>query len=124
MNNKNINEVITGLHIVGQIRTNMGDKMESDLFFKPFLSDLIKKYGLEELGCFYYKFGELGGFTGVICLKESHIAIHTWPELEYVTLDVFLCNYQKNNEGICRELFSEICDYFSPLSISREEILR
>ncbi len=31
------------------------------------------------------------GITGVILLAESHIAIHSWPELNYVAIDVFTC---------------------------------
>lgn len=29
------------------------------------------------------------GITAVIVLAESHISIHTWPELKYVALDIF-----------------------------------
>ncbi len=35
--------------------------------------------------------GEGAGVTGVAILAESHISIHTWPELGYVALDVFMC---------------------------------
>jgi len=32
-----------------------------------------------------------GGYTGVVVLMESHITIHTWPELHYAAIDIFLC---------------------------------
>lgn len=38
-----------------------------------------------------HSFGESGGITGVAILAESHITIHTWPELSYVALDIFVC---------------------------------
>ncbi len=31
------------------------------------------------------------GVTGVILLAESHISIHTWPEHDYVSVDIFTC---------------------------------
>ena len=37
--------------------------------------------------------GQRGGVTGVVLLAESHVAIHTWPELGNVTLDIYVCNF-------------------------------
>jgi S-adenosylmethionine decarboxylase len=31
------------------------------------------------------------GVTGVAVVSESHIMIHTWPELDYAAVDVFTC---------------------------------
>jgi spermidine synthase len=33
-----------------------------------------------------------GGWTGVAVLAESHIAVHTWPERQYIAVDLFSCN--------------------------------
>jgi S-adenosylmethionine decarboxylase len=38
-----------------------------------------------------HHFGEGMGVTGVLILAESHLSIHSWPELEYAALDVFVC---------------------------------
>jgi len=32
-----------------------------------------------------------GGITGMAIVKESHISIHTWPELRYAAVDIFTC---------------------------------
>ena len=41
------------------------------------------------------------GISGVIVIQESHIAIHTWPEHNYVALDFFTCNKSFDlDEGI------------------------
>ena len=37
------------------------------------------------------------GVTGTVLLAESHLAIHTWPELAYVALDVYVCDYSADN---------------------------
>src|SRR5207247_9114083 len=31
------------------------------------------------------------GISGVAVLAESHISIHTWPEVGYAAMDVFMC---------------------------------
>ncbi len=36
------------------------------------------------------------GVTGLALLAESHISIHTWPEIGYAAIDVFTCGSCKN----------------------------
>ncbi len=31
------------------------------------------------------------GVSGVVVIAESHISIHTWPEHNYVAIDIFTC---------------------------------
>ena len=31
------------------------------------------------------------GITGLVIVKESHIALHTWPEYAFASIDIFLC---------------------------------
>ncbi len=38
-----------------------------------------------------HRFQPSGGVSGVAVLAESHISIHTWPEVGYAALDVFMC---------------------------------
>ncbi len=38
-----------------------------------------------------HEFSTNGGVSGVAVLAESHISVHTWPELDYAAFDVFMC---------------------------------
>lgn len=38
------------------------------------------------------------GMTGVVLLAESHIAIHTWPEIGYIAVDIFTCGAKSRPE--------------------------
>ena len=38
-----------------------------------------------------YSFQENGGVSGIAVLAESHISIHTWPEIGFAAFDVFMC---------------------------------
>lgn len=42
---------------------------------------------------------ELAGITGVIIVAESHLSIHTWPEMGYAAVDVFTCGDCKPMEA-------------------------
>jgi len=114
----------TGLHILGEITTNDWSKLRSLTAVKRHIRDVIKSHKLRELGSFYYKFPKDGGFTGIISLVESHISIHTWPELKYLTLDVYLCNYSKDNSTTTKKVFEEIAIFFKPIKIIKRSIRR
>ncbi|NBZ86908.1 adenosylmethionine decarboxylase [Stagnihabitans tardus] len=50
-----------------------------------------KAAGARVLSAHMHGFPGRGGVTGVVLLAESHISIHTWPELDYAALDIFMC---------------------------------
>jgi S-adenosylmethionine decarboxylase len=55
-----------------------------------------------------HHFSENGGISGVAVLAESHISIHSWPEIGYAALDVFMCGDSDPEETIpvLRKAFS------------------
>ena len=42
------------------------------------------------------------GVSGVVVISESHLAIHTWPELRYAAVDVFTCGDRVDPWEACR----------------------
>lgn len=44
------------------------------------------------------------GVSGVIVISESHLAIHTWPELGYAAIDVFTCGDTVDPWEACEHL--------------------
>lgn len=67
---------------------------------KEAMNRAIDVSGATKLHEYFHEFGEGIGCTGVMCLAESHISVHTWPELEYVALDVFMCGDSKVDEAV------------------------
>ncbi len=112
-----------GLHILGEIKTKEVEKLKSLNRAKKHLHQVIKAHNFHKLGSFYCQFPG-GGFTGVISLAESHISIHTWPELKYLTLDVYICNYSKDNSRFTREVFKQIATFFNPIKVNQRSIKR
>lgn len=122
MNNKK--KPFTGLHILGEIKTEKIEKLKSLTQIRKHIRSIIRKYNLHELGSFYYKFPKGGGFTCLVSLVESHISIHTWPELRYLTLDVYLCNYFQDNSATTKNVFNDIAMFFEPVKIIKRTVRR
>lgn len=55
------------------------------------LRNAAQRCGATLLHLHLHHFGEASGVTGVALLAESHISIHTWPELGFAALDIFMC---------------------------------
>lgn len=72
----------------------------------------------------FHQFDGGNGITGVILLAESHLAIHTWPEQNYVTLDVFVCNLHCNNSEKAHQLFHQIIAPFGAIKVNEYDIAR
>ena len=51
----------------------------------------------------FHKFSPQG-VSGVVVIAESHLAIHTWPELGYAALDVFTSGDNVNPWDACNHL--------------------
>jgi S-adenosylmethionine decarboxylase proenzyme len=65
-----------------------------------------------------------GGITGVVLLAESHLAVHTWPELGAVTLDVYVCNFGADNSAKAEGLMQALLAAWQPASVDRQRLQR
>lgn len=65
-----------------------------------------------------------GGVTGVVLLAESHLAVHTWPELAAVTLDVYVCNFSGDNSARAHALLAALEAAFAPGEVCRQQLQR
>ncbi|MGZ8259947.1 MAG: adenosylmethionine decarboxylase [Caldimonas sp.] len=64
------------------------------------------------------------GITGVVLLAESHLAVHTWPELGAATLDVYVCNLGADNSARAEALLAALVEAFAPESVERQALQR
>ena len=116
---------MNGLHLIGDLT---GCRCDPQLLldcerFREKCVEFVKDSGLTIMDVSFHQF-EGSGFTGTVVLAESHIAIHTWPEQNGLTLDVYVCNYSANNSAKARQVFEAIIGYFRPTEAARHEIDR
>ena len=64
-----------------------------------------------------------GGVTAAVLLAESHLCVHTWPELAAVTLDVYVCNFGGDHSDKAQHLLNELVALFAPKKMD-QQILR
>lgn len=55
------------------------------------LTAAARAAGATVLGAHFHTFPDRAGITGVVLLAESHISIHTWPEIGFAAVDIFMC---------------------------------
>lgn len=84
----------------------------------------VERAGLKAVNHLFHSFAPGAGITGVVLLAESHLAVHTWPELASVTLDVYVCNYGADNSARAEALFDALVAAFSPNTVTRHRVMR
>jgi spermidine synthase/S-adenosylmethionine decarboxylase len=87
-------------------------------------ADACQRHGLTVVGRLFHAFGDGAGVTGTVVLAESHLAIHTWPEIGAVTLDVYVCNFSGDNSARAHALFDEVIAVFRPARARRQSVER
>ena len=55
------------------------------------LTAAARAAGATVLGAHFHTFPDRAGITGVVLLAESHISIHTRPEIGFAAVDIFMC---------------------------------
>lgn len=112
-----------GKHLIANIHSSLNDKLEVYEPFMTFITGIIQEYQLQELGRVSHNFSP-AGFTAVICLSESHLSVHTWPEYGKINMDIYLSNHLKDNTDTVEAIFEDIVAFFEAHNINRQEILR
>jgi spermidine synthase len=116
---------MNGLHLIGDLT---GCRCDPQLLldgkgFRAKCVEMVETSGLTVMDATFHQF-EGSGFTGTVVLAESHLAIHTWPERQGLTLDVYVCNYSADNSAKARKLLDLLIGYFQPTEIARHEVDR
>ena len=85
----------------------------------------VDQAGLQSVAELFHAFEPAGsGITGVVLLAESHLAVHTWPELGAVTLDIYVCNFSGNNSAKAHQLMQQLQQAFAPRSVQAQQLKR
>ncbi len=106
-----------GLHLIAEFW--YGKKIESKKELKRILICAAKKAQSTPLKVSIHKF-KPQGITGVILVSESHIALHSWPEYNYLAVDIFTCG----KKSMPYKALEYLKEEFKPKKLQVREIKR
>jgi S-adenosylmethionine decarboxylase proenzyme len=119
-----------GLHIIADLyNCQKGELLVSSQQLRELCVTACTDAGLTVLGDHFYQFDgadgtQQGGSTGAVVLAESHLAIHTWPERDGATLDVYVCNYTSDNTAKAEGVYKALLKALKPGDVLVERVQR
>ncbi|RTZ91662.1 MAG: S-adenosylmethionine decarboxylase proenzyme [Deltaproteobacteria bacterium] len=60
------------------------------------------------------------GVSGVVIIAESHLAIHTWPEFDYASIDIYTCGTSVDPW----KAYQYLKDHLNPRTDTKMELMR
>ncbi len=81
----------TGIQIIGEFIKCDSEKLNNREYLEKLLVAGINQSGLHTVKVLSHKFDPVG-VTVIAIISESHIAIHTYPEAQHISLDIFTCS--------------------------------
>ena len=103
--------VSTGKHMICDL-TNIRNKthLESIDSMYELLDTICTKYDFTILQKTHHEFVPQG-LTILYMLSESHISIHTFPEHQYLALDIYTCR-KYEDDSIYMEIYDILVEWF------------
>lgn len=84
-----------GLHVLLDLDGCPADLLADEARIRTSLRDAARKAGATIVGEAFHAFNP-PGVSGVLLIAESHLSVHTWPELGKATLDIYTCGESFN----------------------------
>lgn len=97
---------LLGRHVLAEIYGCDFDILNDIKLVEKIMVNAALDAGAEVREYVFHKFSPQG-VSGVVVISESHLAIHTWPELGYAAVDVFTCGEKVDPWEACDYLTKE-----------------
>ena len=115
----NVSSENIGRHCILELYQCDKAKLNDEAFIRTTITSSAKIAGAKLINLVTHSF-KPQGVTGLALLAESHISIHTWPEIGYAAIDVFTCGEHTMPEKACKVFFK----VFSAKNFSFKNIVR
>ena len=100
-------EALADLNLISQTLDSYPERLQMTKIMPPYVFT------------YHGNVAEDWGVSGVVIIAESHISIHSFPDKQFVTLDIFSCREFDVEKAI--EFF---CSVFKPSSYEKQLLMR
>lgn len=116
---------MNGLHILAEFHDCAGDRqlLLDSARLARLCRATCRDAGLVVVAEAFHQFAGAGA-TGAVVLAESHLAVHTWPEDDAVTLDLYVCNHSRDNRAAAEAAYAALRAAFAPGREVRRDVCR
>ena len=97
------------IHIIADFFDCPAATLEACTAGETILAEAVERSGLHAVLIRSHQF-EPAGYTAAALLTESHITLHTWPELGAVLTDIFTCG----DPAAAERAFAVLQELFQP----------
>jgi S-adenosylmethionine decarboxylase len=102
-----------GHHFIVEVFGCAATVLDDARWIERALLDAVERAGMHVIQVVMHKFSPQG-VTGIIAVEESHVSIHTWPEIGYAAVDLFTCGSEERARSAVEGLVAR----FAPRSAS------
>ena len=106
-----------GLHLLAEFWN--GKEIEDPSMLDTILRTAAAKSNNRALKVEIHKFSPRG-ITGFVILAESHLSIHSWPESNYLAIDIFTCG----DHTMPHKALEYLREVYGPQRVEIQEIKR
>ena len=101
------NYVSAGKHMICDFKSIQNKELLNNCnLLKILLKDICRKYDFQILNDMQHIFNPIG-CSIIFLLAESHISIHTFPEQNYISFDIYTCR-QYNDNSVYEDIYKYI----------------
>jgi S-adenosylmethionine decarboxylase proenzyme len=79
-----------GRHVLAELYDCDSNVLNNVQMIEKYMEEAAVECGATVVDKKFHMFSPYG-VSGVVIIAESHLAIHTWPELGYAAVDLFTC---------------------------------
>lgn len=107
-----------GYHILAEF-AQVPEKHFQETFLRNWLIEACQDAKLTIIDVYTYIFSPYGASILAI-LQESHLSVHSWPEYNFMSIDIFVCEEKEKAEKVLDYLISHV----QPGKVTKQPIIR